>query len=158
MEITFERITTKNDLEVLKFWLEDEELLKRARMRDIPLDEKDYEEYLKTLSYFIVVDNLAIGYARIYRYPNPKEGEIGIVIALPEYRKLGIGTIVGKRLIPVCLAMGMNAIRWATAADNLPSIGLAEKLGFKFEQYLPDVIQLKDGKYNALVFKLEVNS
>lgn len=156
MDLTFERIATKNDLELLKFWLEDAELLKMARMRDIPLSDQEFEDYLNTLSYFIVVDSLAIGYARIYETLNPREGEIGIVIAMPEYRNQGIGTKVGQKLIPTCLVLGMDTIRWTTADYNLPSLKLAEKLGFKFEQYIPEVIKLQTGNHNALIYKLEI--
>jgi hypothetical protein len=60
MDLYFERIQTAADLEQIKCWLEDEELLRLARMTDKPLTEEDFQAYLKTLSYLVYVDGLAI--------------------------------------------------------------------------------------------------
>jgi len=156
MEIIFERIETQNDIELLKYWLEDPELRRMARMTDTPLSDDDYQVYLDTLSFLVFVDGLAIGYARIYRYAIEEEGEIGIAIAMPEYRRRGLGTLIGQKVIATCLAMGMRKIHWATGDFNLPSIKLAEKLGFKFDCLIPDVIKLQTGNRNALVYTLEI--
>lgn len=156
MDLFFERITTTSDLEQLKCWLEDEELQRMARMRDGPLTEEDFQDYVSTLSFMVYAEGVAIGYARIYPYADSTEGEIGVVIALPEYWRKGIGTEIGKRVIATCLVLGMRRIHWATSEYNLPSIRLAKKLGFKFEKLIPDVIHLKDGRYDALVYVLEI--
>lgn len=156
MDILFERIKTQIDLEQIKYWLEDIDLLRMARMREAPLSDLDLQDYLSTLSFLVFVDGLAIGYARIYPSESSREGEIGIVIADPEYRGKGIGTEIGKKLIATCMVMGMTTLDWATGDFNIPSIKLAKKLGFKFYKLIPEVLTILGDKHDALVYRLEV--
>jgi len=129
-----------------------------ARMRDNPLHPDEYQEYLDTLSFMVYVDSLAIGYVRIFKGKEPDEGELGLVIALPEYRGVGLGTEIGFRLVDTAVKSGLTKLNWATADYNLPSIKLALKLGFKFHQLIPDVIIIEGKKYNALIYRYEVGN
>jgi GNAT superfamily N-acetyltransferase len=48
---------------------------------------------------------------------------------LPSFRRLGLATVVGATLIAYCLEHGVEP-DWDTAADNLPSQRLAQRLGY----------------------------
>lgn len=155
LNLTYERIKEPADLEVLKEWLEDIELLRLARMRETPLEDEDFKFYLDTLSYFICLEGVPIGYCRIFETADPEVMEIGIIIAEPEYWKKGIGTIVGKKLIATCMACGATKILWATTEYNKGSIELAEKLGFKPIERL-GCIEFNKLPYRVVVYALEV--
>jgi len=155
-DIYFERILTPSDIELIKSWLEDPELLKMARMRDNPLTEDEYSEYLHTLSFMVYVDGLAVGYARIYKTSDPEVMEIGMVIANAEYREKGLGYAIGKRLLGVTKELGAKIVYWATSDYNYPSIKLAKKLGFKFDKCLPEIVVTGNEKHDALIYKLEI--
>lgn len=156
MQLYFEQISTKSDLELIKYWLDDIDLLRLARMRENPLTEEELQQYLVPPSFIIYVNGLACGYARIFRTQDPKIGEMGIVIAWPEYRGKGIGEKVGAKILAACLTMGFKKINWATSDNNMASINLAKKLGFVLDIYLPDVITLNGESRSALIFKYEV--
>jgi RimJ/RimL family protein N-acetyltransferase len=158
MELYFDRIKTLEDLTLIKYWLEDPELLKMARMRENPLLPDEYQAYLETLSFMVYANDLAIGYVRIFKGDEPEEGELGIVIALPEYKGVGLGTEIGTRLLDTALRSGYKKLNWATADYNLASIKLALKLGFKFYQLIPDVITIGGKKHNALIYRYEVEN
>jgi len=152
-EVEYVRIRTQSDLDQLKYWLEDPELLKMARMTEASLKDEDFQEYLETYSFFIVLDGLAVGYIRLFKTEDPDRGEIGVVIALPEYREKGLGYTVGKRIVGTAMQMGIKTIDWATADYNLPSVRLAKKLGFRFYKLIPEIIVIGNEKHDALIYR-----
>lgn len=55
--------------------------------------------------------------------------EIGIETH-PDHRRKGLGAIVTAATVEYALAQGLRDVWWICAADNLASIGTAEKVGF----------------------------
>jgi len=56
-------------------------------------------------------------------------GDAGL-FTQPYYRRRGLATVVSAAAVEHGLAQGLKAINWTCAADNVPSIRVAEKLGF----------------------------
>jgi RimJ/RimL family protein N-acetyltransferase len=154
-ELYFEKIETPDDIEQLKDWLSDPELLKLARMRDNPLTEDEFQVYLDTLSYMVYVDGLAIGYGRIFKMENPEELEIGVVIANPDYRGKKIGETIARRLMEASRIFNPKRFFWCTADYNLPSVNLAKRLGFKFHKLIPEIVKIGRESHDALVYVKE---
>jgi GNAT superfamily N-acetyltransferase len=57
-------------------------------------------------------------------------GDAGL-FTQPRYRRRGLATAVSAAAVEHGLAQGLQAINWTCAADNVPSIRVAEKLGFE---------------------------
>jgi GNAT superfamily N-acetyltransferase len=57
-------------------------------------------------------------------------GDAGL-FTQPRYRRRGLATAVSAAAVEHGLAQGMKAINWTCAAENAPSIRVAEKLGFE---------------------------
>lgn len=72
------------------------------------------------------------------------------VFIAPQYAGLGVGTKLLKHLIAHAKAQGLHIMVAAIDHENIGSIRLHEKLGFKQTGYMPEVGQ-KFGKWRDLV-------
>ncbi|EZQ10678.1 MULTISPECIES: GNAT family N-acetyltransferase [Acidianus] len=74
------------------------------------------------------IDEKIIGEATL-----EKDGEISLVVK-PEYRKLGIGTILVSKLIEEGRRMGLKKLKFFTLPENVPMIKLGKRLGFMIRE------------------------
>lgn len=81
-------------------------------------------------------ENEIIGWC-MSEYNSGSRCEIGIAIA-EAWRRRGLATLLARALIGSVAAQGVTDIGWLCWADNLPSVKLAESLGFTLVDERPN--------------------
>lgn len=119
--------------EEFEFQLIDEELFHWCKehgwSRDFVVNYEGYEQYKNTgLGVVAVKDGQPVAGASSYTSYN--EGIEIEIDTLPEYRRRGLATACGAKLILECLKRGWYP-SWD--AQNLWSVGLSQKLGYEFD-------------------------
>ncbi|BFH72490.1 GNAT family N-acetyltransferase [Sulfurisphaera javensis] len=92
------------------------------------LTEEEAKKIADTREHYTVIAEIngkIIGEASIYF-----DGEFAVVVH-PDYRKLGIGTELVKRLIEFAKKTGIKKVKFYTLPENYPMIKIGKKLGFK---------------------------
>jgi len=114
----------------------DERLLKKTNLENIPAVVGEIEscwnsvdDFLKNGFGFCLVDDQAIACWCTAEYVCGKKCGIGIETA-KEYRGRGFATLTACAFVDYCIANHMLP-HWDSWEGNLPSIAVAEKVGFK---------------------------
>ncbi|QIW24887.1 GNAT family N-acetyltransferase [Sulfolobus sp. S-194] len=92
------------------------------------LTEEEAKKIAETKEHYTVIaeiDGKIVGEASIYF-----DGEFAVVVH-PDYRRLGIGTELVKKLIEFAKKTGIKRVRFYTLPENYPMIKIGKKLGFK---------------------------
>ncbi|HBD63914.1 MAG TPA: ribosomal-protein-alanine N-acetyltransferase [Clostridiales bacterium] len=69
-----------------------------------------------------------MGYMGMWRVLD--ECHVTNVAVLPEYRKMGIGSILIEKMVEICKCSEIQAMTLEVRESNAPAIGLYEKYGF----------------------------
>ena len=94
-----------------------------------------------------------------YKWNGEEETDkIAIGIDIPEvkYRGLGIGKNAYELYLEYFKSLGYKKIYTQTWSGNLPMINLALRLGFKEINRYKDLRTVKNKKYDALTFEIEL--
>ncbi|MFA6941168.1 MAG: GNAT family protein [Clostridiaceae bacterium] len=131
---------------------------------------KAYEEYKdKTLNsikegkdkLFILVNkteiNLPLGRIKLFDY-NPRNLSCEFGYYLPEKnRGMGIGSIMINLFLAESFkdeSLNLNKIYATTASNNIPSIKVLEKAGFKLEGRLREHYWINEDRFDQLVYSM----
>lgn len=129
----------------------------------------DYYNYVKDMSkdferwkFEIEVDNKHIGWVSSYtdlEYLENKDKvlAIGIDIPSPNNRCKGYGTIALKMFIKYLKEYGHHYLYIQTWSGNIPMIKVIEKLGFKEYFRKIDYREVKNEKYDAITYILDLD-
>lgn len=128
LQVVYRKAEEKDWKKVLELYnsLSDEDLY----LRFFSYHRLSEEEAKKIVSggdhYTIVVElgDKIIGEGTIYN-----DGEFALVVH-PNYRRMGIGTEIVKRLIEVAKEWNLCGVKFYTLPDNYPMIRIGKKLGF----------------------------
>jgi putative acetyltransferase len=98
-------------------------------------------------------ENKIVGYAGIYKFPQPRRKGVGdVAIYLhQDFHNVGLGTAMTERLLKIAENEGMHKIELTVVADNKSAISLYGKFGFKVEGVSKDSFVGSDGKYHDVV-------
>lgn len=108
----------------------DKSLFQDFESRNTEKDLDDVEVELDNDAVFGFIDNETLScVADYYRWSNKDVADIGVLTA-PDYRGKGVATTVVEALCRHALSNGLLP-QYRCQLDNLGSIGVAEKLGFK---------------------------
>ncbi|WP_221290487.1 GNAT family N-acetyltransferase [Stygiolobus caldivivus] len=91
------------------------------------LSEEEAKKIVSGGDHYTIIVELGdkiIGEGTIYT-----DGEFALVVH-PDYRRLGIGTEIVKRLIEVAKEKKFCGVKFYTLPDNYPMIRIGKKLGF----------------------------
>ena len=86
----------------------------------------------KLANYFCLTDtktNKILGYAGFWEIL--EEAHITSIAVHPDYRRLGLATILLKHIVKSCYKKMIKYITLEVRASNIPAISLYEKFGFK---------------------------
>ena len=73
--------------------------------------------------------------------------EIGLLFTLPAYQGTHVTTNAVGLLMHWCFdELGMRRVQWRSAAENVPSVRVAERLGFQKEMVMRWTSALTEGK------------
>lgn len=92
------------------------------------LSEEEAKKIADTREHYTVIAEIngkIVGEASIYF-----DGEIAVVVH-PDYRRMGIGTELVKRLIDFAKQNKIKKVKFYTLPENYPMIRIGRKLGFK---------------------------
>lgn len=74
------------------------------------------------------------GFVEVYKYNNRDDiGFISIAV-VPEARGQGIGVLLARKAINGCKIKGIKKLIWRCEIDNIASVKLAERAGFKLNR------------------------
>ncbi|WP_338598317.1 GNAT family N-acetyltransferase [Sulfolobus tengchongensis] len=85
------------------------------------------------VTYLAEIDGNVIGEASLH-----KDGEFSLVVNR-NYRNLGVGTLLVKKLIEEAREMKLSVIKFYTLPENIPMIKIGRKLGFKLRFHEDEV-------------------
>jgi len=94
-----------------------------------------------------------IGWASIYRYPQPRRKGLGdLVIYLhQDFHNIGLGRTMTDRLLQLAKEEKMHRIELTVVKDNTIAIRLYQKLGFQIEGVSKDAFYGKDDEYHDII-------
>jgi len=132
--------------------------------------QKSYEEYvnnmtdsiqsIKDKNYILVKkDNYSVpmGKIRLFDY-NPRNHSAEFGYYLPEHnRNKGIGSIILEQFINISFDdndYNLNKLYATTASNNIPSIKLLERYGFKMDGRLREHYWINESKYDQCVYSI----
>jgi predicted GNAT family N-acyltransferase len=124
MELVFKQAKTSSDF--FKLF----EIRKKVYVDELNVPKEiEFDEYDKTALHFIVeFEDIVIGTARLVVLD--KQGKIGRVCILQEYRKKGIGTKLIKSIIKTAKKLGLEKL---IVEAKLKALPFYEKIGFHSE-------------------------
>ncbi|MDH5448131.1 MAG: GNAT family N-acetyltransferase [Candidatus Bathyarchaeota archaeon] len=96
--------------------------------------------------------NRIVGYAQIFKHPNPRHRGIGelLIYLHQDFHNVGLGTAMNEYLIELAKKERLHRIGLSVVADNKIAIHMYEKLGFKIEGICKDAYFGDDGKYHDM--------
>ena len=160
------RALEREDLTVLHRWQNDEEIMRLARsFPDHVISKEALEaEFARELKgedtgrrAYIIEEKLTrkpVGWAtiRIHGWTRRMTGaDVGLALGEMSAWKKGYGTETTKLLLDeVFLQLNLHHVEWWTFAENVGSLKLAEKLGFREEGRLREAVFF-DNKFHDLV-------
>lgn len=112
--------------------------------------EKDFSKYNKHKCCYVALDNKKIIGSCIFS--GKDKGRLRHRVELgwgihPDYIRKGLATRMVKRLIEEARKRGFKKIEAEAACENISSVKLAKKLGFKIEGRKKAGLLLDNGKY-----------
>jgi RimJ/RimL family protein N-acetyltransferase len=98
-------------------------------------------------------ENRIVGYAGIYKFPQPRRKGIGdLAIYLhQDFHNVGLGTAMTERLLGLARRKEMHKIELQVVADNTIAIRLYKRFNFKVEGISEDSFFGSDGNYHDMV-------
>ncbi len=165
------RALEREDLKLLHKWLNDAEVMERARSQpdnvaSMENVEKEFEQDVKGENphrrTFIVAEKKtgkAVGWAmlrwwRIYS----TTADLGLVIAEKRLRGRGFGTEATQLLVDIAFnQLNMHKAELFTRADNKAAIGAVTKCGFKLEGTHREEVYFNGRFWDGLTFGLVRN-
>jgi len=98
--------------------------------------------------------NRIVGYAQIFKYPNPRRKGIGdmLVYLHQDFHNIGLGTAMTGYLIELAEKEELHRIGLSAVADNRIAIHMYENLGFKIEGIFKDAYFGDDEKYHNMAY------
>jgi RimJ/RimL family protein N-acetyltransferase len=158
------------DLKLLHEWQNDEDVMRLARSSpdsavSMQALETEYEKIIRGEDAFRQVyviagkdDKKPIGWASIsiHRWTRRSTtGDIGLAIVPASFRKKGYGTEVVELLLKESFEqLNLHRVGWWTYAENVGSIGLAKKMGFKEEARLRENVFFDNQYHDSVVLGL----
>jgi len=132
--------------------------------------QKTYEEYanrmlgsitnIKDKNYILVKkinNNVPLGKIQLFDY-NPRNHSAEFGYYLPEHnRNKGIGSIILAQFIKLSFEdsdYNLNKLYATTASNNIPSIKLLEKFGFRLDGKLREHYWINGNKYDQCVYSM----
>lgn len=116
----------------------DENLLKRRDLENIDVLIHEIGDLIASVDEF--VRRKFVGYSLVYRDKEVASWCLSFmygssceftVQTVEKYRKRGFGTLTTAALIDYCLSSNFTSIGWHCGQENIPSMKLAEKVGFE---------------------------
>lgn len=108
---------------------------------------------------FVLVERnsltIPLGRIMLFDYnPRNKSKEVGYYIP-PDFRGKGLGFVMLSLLLEIVFREdGLNKVYATTSSNNIQSIGLLEKTGFKLDGRLREHYWIKDMKLDLLHFSI----
>ena len=162
-------LLTKEYLKELYNWSIKEENLEQYTCRPLKL-QKSYDEYvnkmmnsidsIKEKNYILVKrDNYSVPLGKIGLFDyNPRNHSAEFGYYLPEHnRNMGLGSIILGQFINMSFADNdykLNKLYATTASNNIPSIKLLEKYGFRIDGRLREHYWINEIKYDQCVYSI----
>lgn len=163
------REITRNDLQFINEWRNDEELISFLgapfRFIDMEVDNKWFDSYMSNRNNSVrcaIVEsdtNTIIGMVNLLNidYIN-RTCVIGIMIGKNEKRGRGAGEYALRKMIEhAFFNMNMNRVELLVLSDNLRAQGLYRKIGFKKEGVKRSCV-FKNGSYKDMIIMGLLNS
>ena len=100
----------------------------------VPWSRRDFEQELNNKNAIYIIaseDNKVIGYAGMWHVVN--EGHIVNIAVKTEKRRMGVGTMLMKKLIDIALEKEMIGLTLEVRMSNAAGQRLYNKFGFKVE-------------------------
>jgi len=97
----------------------------------LPWSKDSFERELQNdLAYYQCAEENGkiMGYMGMWRVLD--ECHVTNVAVLPEYRKMGIGSMLIEKMVEICKCSEIQAMTLEVRESNVPAIGLYEKYGF----------------------------
>lgn len=163
-----------NDINKIRYFFETASSWKET---DAPWEDWSYDEkreltrrLLKTnhnpcFEYEIIYNDEHIGWISAYYmtdafkwngFKKTDKIAIGIDIAEPKFRGLGIGKEAYKKYLQYFKNLGFKEIYTQTWSGNIPMINLALSLGFEEINRFKNLRTVNNQKYDALTFKINL--
>ncbi|MCY6372626.1 GNAT family N-acetyltransferase [Clostridium ganghwense] len=163
------RLLTKQHIQTLYNWNVKEKHFEHYTCRPLKLSQS-FEEYafktLKSLSerkekiYVLVKKgncNIPLGKITLFDL-NPRNHSAEFGYYLPNNNRLqGLGSIMLARFIQTAFndnELNLNKVYATTSSNNLPSIKLLEKFGFKLDGRLREHYWINENKYDQLIYSM----
>lgn len=136
-----------------------------------PLEpEKSYDEYVNKMTdsinnisnknYILVKkdkNNVPLGKIRLFDY-NPRNHCAEFGYYLPQnYRNMGLGSVMLEQFINIAFAdndYNLNKLYATTSSNNIASIKILEKYGFRIDGRLREHYWINENKYDQCVYSI----
>lgn len=121
-QITVERMTEADVCEIASL---------EKQCFAVPWSEKSFRDEMKNkLAVYLVAkqDGRCIGYAGFWNVSG--EGGITNVAVLPEYRRIGVGSRLIKKMIDTARGLNLEMLTLEVRKSNISAQGLYKKYGF----------------------------
>jgi len=117
--------------------------------------ERWLNTYKDNMLYFIIFNNEPIGFLTSVKFDEETYGDIGLCVG-EKFIKKGNGSKILSWLVNDLKSKGAKKIYYTCMKENIASIKLAEKIGFKYQSEMKKINPKNNTKYIELTYLLNI--